>query len=67
MTDSFPTLISRFGKLVENNPPVKSIQKELDDIKEAAKNNSSLTSKQVSAVIDRVNNYLVGKYSKNKT
>jgi hypothetical protein len=66
MTDLFPTLISKFGKLVENNPPVKSIQKELDEIKEAAKNNSLLTGRQSSAVIDRVNNYVAGRYGKSK-
>ena len=66
MTNSFPTLLSRFNELVKESPSVKSIQADLDKIKEEAKNNSSLTGRQASAVIDRVNNYVVGKYGKNR-
>lgn len=60
-------LIGKFNKLVENDPPAEKIKKELLALKAEASTAKILELRQVSAICDRVDNYLNGTYGQTKT
>lgn len=64
--EEWRTLIGAFNKAVENAPPPSKVEEELLALKEMAKTNAHLTSRQMEAIIARVDNYLSGEYGKSK-
>lgn len=60
--NEFQILLAAFNKLIDDQPPVAKVKAELLEIRAAALASSELNARQVSAVIERCDNYINGQY-----
>lgn len=60
--NEFQILLAAFNKLIDDEPPVAKVKAELLEIRAAALASSELNARQVSAVIERCDNYIKGEY-----
>lgn len=64
---TFPALLLRFNKLVEDMPKVSLIRAELDKISLDAYGSAELNYNQRSAIMERCSNYIKGEYGRKIT
>lgn len=60
--NEFQILLAAFNKLIDDQPPVAKVKDELLEIKSAALASVELNARQVSAVVERCDNYIKGEY-----
>lgn len=64
---NFDSFLREFNGLVDNTPTVGTIRSKLENLKERAQNEKTMTFRQTDAILARCDNYLNGTYGKTKT
>lgn len=62
----FDKMLSKFHRIIENEPPVKDVKEQLEKLSEFAKNSKQLNSRQMDAIMARCHNYIIGDYGVNR-
>lgn len=61
----FELMLKKFNRTVDNTPPLSEVKETLLKLREFAINTKSLNSRQMDAIVARVDNYINGTYGKN--
>lgn len=63
----FQKMLSKFNRIIENDPPASKVENDLIKLSEFAKNSIHLNLRQKDAVMARCSNYINGTYGRTKS